>query len=113
MVEDELSLLDLLATIIEEQGHTALRASNGQQALALIEQEQPRLVISDVMMPVMDGYRLLENIRLRDEWQNIKVVLISAAPINKERHPPADAYASKPYDLEGIEALVENLTAGQ
>lgn len=107
VVEDEESLRELLCTIIEDLGHHVYGASNGKQALRILETEKPALVISDVMMPVMDGYTLLENIRLRNEWKFIKVILISAAPINRLRAPWADAYVSKPYNIDGIEHLVE------
>jgi two-component system, OmpR family, alkaline phosphatase synthesis response regulator PhoP len=111
IVEDESSLLELLAMVVEEMGHQVFTASNGQKGLALIEKEQPNLVISDVMMPVMNGYELLGYIRLRPEWQQIKVVLISAVPINKTREPKADGYMAKPYNINEVEALIERLTA--
>lgn len=111
VVEDEQSLLWLLQAVLEELDHTVLTASNGEEALAVIEREHPKLIISDVMMPVMDGYTLLERIRQRPEWEDIKVLLISAAPINRNRKPPADEYASKPYDLDKLEDTVKSLTS--
>jgi CheY-like chemotaxis protein len=109
VVDDEKNLLLLLQQIIEDYGHEVELAANGQQALRLIETAPPVLVFSDVMMPVMDGYQLLQSIKARPEWQNIKVVLISAAPINRNFEPHADAYLTKPYDLMTIEDLIDRL----
>ncbi len=109
VVDDEQTLLFLLQQIVEEQGHEVLTAENGQQALYQLENQSPQLVISDVMMPVMDGYALLEELRSREDFKDIKLVLISAAPINRQTPHQADAYLSKPYDLRTIEELIERL----
>jgi CheY-like chemotaxis protein len=110
IVEDEASLLQLLEMVVADLGHAVLTAGQGAEALAVIAREQPELVISDVMMPVMDGYSLLREIRVRPEWSKVKVVLISAAPIDHLYPPPADEYVSKPYNLAAIEELLERLT---
>lgn len=110
LVEDEASLLELLSEIVRELGHTVFKAINGQQALERIEQDHPDLVISDVMMPVMNGYMLLQQINLRPEWHKIRTILVSAAPIDPNHEPPADAYVSKPYNLDLMENLIEKLS---
>ena len=107
LVDDEASLLELLGEIVGELGHTVSKAINGQKALISIRQEQPDLVISDVMMPEMNGYGLLHQIRLIPEWHKIKTILVSAAPIDRNRKPPADAYISKPYNLDLMENLIQ------
>lgn len=109
LVEDEATLLELLSEVVTDLGHNVYKASNGQEALSKIEQDHPDLVISDVMMPVMNGYVLLEQINTRPQWHRIKTILISAAPINRNHIPLADAYVSKPYDLIQIENLIESL----
>lgn len=109
IVDDEQSLLFLLQQIIEEQGHLVLLAENGQQALQTVEKENPELIITDVMMPVMDGYQLLAVVKTRPNLKDTKVVLISAAPINRRFEPKPDAYLSKPYDLVTIEDLLLKL----
>lgn len=111
LVEDEASLLELLSEVVTELGHTVFRATNGQEALVRMKQEHLDLVISDVMMPFMDGYVLLEQINLNPQWNKIKTILVSAVPINRTHLPPPDAYASKPYDLDLIESLIEHLAA--
>jgi CheY-like chemotaxis protein len=109
IVDDEQSLLFLLQQIVEEQGHVVFVAENGEQALQTIEKENPELVITDVMMPVMDGYQLLAHLKARPELRDTKVVLISAAPMNRRFEPQPDAYLAKPYDLVTIEDLLLKL----
>ena len=109
VVDDEKSLRELLQSLVEELGHEVLSAANGEQALKIVEKDRPALIISDVMMPVMDGYSLLEQIRLNPQWHSIKVLLISAVYI--QRHGPhrADEYLSKPYDFDVLEVAVDRL----
>ena len=109
IVDDEQSLRELLEAIVSELGYEVLTASNGKQALELIAHTRPTLVISDVMMPVMDGYRLLENIKSHASWHNIKILLVSAVQINKQVPYQADGYIAKPYDLDVLEEVIERL----
>ncbi|MCA1723930.1 MAG: response regulator [Thermomicrobia bacterium] len=97
---------DLLRDLLEDEGHTVLAARNGREALALARAEHPDLVLSDVMMPLMNGVQLAR--MLRDEllaWELV-VILMSAA------HPPdlasagAAAFLAKPFDLDEVSRLV-------
>lgn len=109
VVEDETFLLDLLSEVIMSLGHQIVTATNGLEALEEVEKDQPDLIISDVMMPIMNGYVLLEQINLKPKLRGIKTILISGAPIDRSRTPPAHAYISKPYNLAEITNLVEQL----
>lgn len=84
-------------------------AENGRQAVGLLETQHPQLVISDVMMPFMDGYQLLHHIKSQPNLQTTKIALISAAPISKQTPYQADDYLAKPYDLITIEDLLERM----
>ena len=111
VVDDEKSLRELLESLLEELGHEVLSAANGEQALKIVETDRPALVISDVMMPVMDGYSLLEQIRLNPQWRSIKVLMISAVYIQRQSPYQADDYLSKPYDFDMLEVAVDQLLA--
>lgn len=112
IVDDEVGLRELLQIVVEEAGYEAITATNGAEALELMAQARPDLVISDVMMPIINGYVLLENIRLKTEWRAIKVVLVSAAHINKtDEKAQADAYLAKPFNLASVESLIKRLIA--
>lgn len=111
VVEDEATIAELLVEVIEEYGYAALRAKNGAEGLKLARHHHPALIISDVMMPVMDGYGLLRAIRSEPELADTTVVLISAAFL---RHlppdaPAADAYINKPFSIQELGALLDQI----
>ena len=109
IAEDEEGIRLLVEAVVEEMGYGAIMASNGEVALGLIERARPALVISDVMMPVMNGYILLEQIRRRPQLFTTKVLLMSAAPIDRQGVYQADAYLSKPFELAGLQSVIERL----
>lgn len=113
VIDDEAPIVELLVDIIEEKGHTALHASNGVEGLALARKMLPDLIISDVMMPLLDGYALLRALRSEPELARTVVVLVSAAfpRINKAQpQPVADGYLRKPFDIAAVEQLIEHLS---
>src|SRR5680860_126721 len=78
LVEDEASLRDIVASVLEDEGFTVLAAIDGLDALNQLAVERPHLVITDVMMPRMNGRELLHKIRSTAEWSSIPVMMISA-----------------------------------
>lgn len=104
IVEDEQALCDLLADVLEGEGHTARKAANGRDALQLIAVKRPDLIFLDMMMPVMDGWQFLNELRAKPEWAEIPVVLMTAVydMSNLERKTGARAILSKPFDIELI-----------
>lgn len=106
VADDEPPIVEILATVLEDEGYTVLRAYDGAAALAAVERERPALIISDVMMPRMSGLELAERVREADA--DLPIVLISAVP------PPSVALAhttvlTKPFDIEAIVDLVARL----
>ena len=81
IVDDEAPIVALLADIVEEHGHVALLADNGAKGLELARAMHPDLIISDVMMPLLDGYALLGALRSEPDLAQITVVLVSVAAL--------------------------------
>ena len=106
IVDDEQPVRDLLAAIFEDSGHRALPAINGRDALEILDQERPDLVLSDVMMPVLNGATLCRRLKAEPSTASIPVILMSAAGRQVADGSGADAYLDKPFDLDGMEALV-------
>jgi len=75
LVDDESSITDNLAPFLERAGFEVSTAPNGKLALELIDQEEIDLVVSDVLMPVLDGRELLRSLRQADNW--IPVILLT------------------------------------
>jgi len=112
IIDDEEPIVELLADLAEEKGHVALRANNGVQGLGLAREAHPDLIISDIMMPLLDGYALLCALRSEPQLANTPVVLVSAgfSRGNQLRtDPPADGYLQKPFDITAVESILEHL----
>jgi len=108
VVEDEQPVRDMLTMLLEEDGYEVVQASQGEQALALVDSQRPDLVIADVMMPVLDGAELCRRLKSNKETDDIPVILMSSASryagITK-----ADAFVQKPFQIATIESLVDEL----
>src|SRR5829696_7502828 len=84
IVDDEPVSRELLATLIRFKGHEALMASDGAEALALARLNRPQLVISDILMPTMDGYELLRQLRSDPNLGSFEVISHTASYHEKE-----------------------------
>ena len=96
-----------LALLMEQAGYHILLATHGAQALDLVDEQRPDLVISDVMMPVLNGAELCRQVKARAETMAIPVILMSAAGAWAADGTGADAFIAKPFDLDDMEALVK------
>jgi CheY-like chemotaxis protein len=114
IVDDDAQICQLLCELVVELGHIGLSASNGHAALELARAHRPTLILSDVMMPVLDGYGLVAALRMEPGLAEVKVVLMSAAfqqnrPMRSEIK--ANGYIAKPFELPEIEGLIERFAA--
>jgi CheY-like chemotaxis protein len=84
LVEDDVETRALMASTLAKAGWSVSEAGNGQEALEMMPDIQPRLILLDLMMPVMDGFGFLATLRARPEWQNIPVIVITAKDLTGE-----------------------------
>ena len=103
VVDDERYIVDLLTELLEDEGYKVLRAGDGQAALDLLERHLPDLVVTDVMMPRLDGVRLLAIIR--EHHKELPVILMSAAVTPRVDDVP---FLPKPFDIDDLLALIED-----
>src|ERR1700730_5213259 len=101
----------LLATLLGYQGHVILEASDGAEALALVQSQRPHLVISDVLMPTMDGYEFVRQMRLIPAVAATPVIFYTATYHEREARALAERCGvhdiiTKPSDIEVILAKV-------
>ena len=73
LVDDEENYRELIAKVLTKAGYAVLQAADGMGALSLLERSNVDLVISDILMPVLNGYALVA--RLREKWPNMPVIL--------------------------------------
>ena len=107
IVDDEVSILKFLRSNLEDRGYTAISATNGEEALHIIERELPDLIILDVMMPKMDGFEVCRQLR---EWSQIPIIMLSARGDEKDKVKcldlGADDYIVKPFGANELMARV-------
>ncbi len=115
IADDEPNIVTSLEYLMQKKGFEVKIASNGDEALALVESFLPDVVLLDVMMPRKSGYEVCQQIRERPEWQQIKVVMLSAkgreAEVNKGLSLGADSYVTKPFSNQELIAKIEGLLA--
>ncbi len=116
LVEDNTELLTFLAESLS--GHyRILTASTGREGLDIAQNELPEIVVSDVMMPEMDGYQLTRHLKKNPVTDHIAVVLLtaraSAANLHEGLAEGADDYLTKPFDLDELRLRLRNLISRQ
>ncbi len=113
LVDDEPGLREAVQLYLEDSGFTVDVASNARQGWELLEQNLPDLVISDIMMPEVDGYQFLAKLREDSRFKTLPVIFLTAKGMTTDRiqgyQAGCDAYISKPFDPEELEVIVQNL----
>ncbi len=113
IVDDEPGVVVPIQFLMEQQGYLVMIAERGEDALDLIYQYKPDLVILDIMLPGIDGYEVCEIIRLDPNCRDVKIVFLTAkgreVEIAKGLALGADAYITKPYSNAELVAKVKEL----
>lgn len=113
VVDDEPDILLMLRMSFEDEGHEVFLAPDGQAGLERLTDHHPDLVILDLMMPVLDGFGMLE--RKRDLGDTTPVVMLSAkseqGDVDRAMSLGAVEFVSKPFDLDRLVALVQSVLA--
>jgi DNA-binding NarL/FixJ family response regulator len=113
LVDDEPGLREAVQAYLEDSGFAVEVAGNAQEGWQLLQQRLPDLVISDVMMPQVDGYQFLKQMREDPRFKSLPVVFLTARGMTSDRiqgyQAGCDAYLPKPFDPDELVAIVENL----
>ena len=113
VVDDDPDILQTLALCLSTEGYRVTTASNGQEALDLLEKERPACVLLDLMMPVMDGWQFVAELEKRGARKS--PLLILSADRAVQGHAAklrAEAFLAKPFDLDELLGKVHQLTGG-
>lgn len=111
VVEDEPSMNKYLQYQLRKMGHEIVAATDGAQALALVESDRPDLVILDLMLPVMNGFQVVQELQAKTTTSSIPVIMLSA------KNQPHDiavgigrgvfAYITKPFNIPNLVATID------
>jgi CheY-like chemotaxis protein len=113
LVDDEFALSETLKEFLEDEGHAAYCAGNGKEALEIMAKHPPDLVVSDMMMPIMDGYSMLQVMRATPALKSIPVILTSSARqrvvLSRDALLEFSGFLHKPFKLNEFLGLVVKL----
>ncbi len=109
VVDDEPVLRGIVAEVLRDEGYAVAEAGDGEALLDRLKDERPNLVLLDVMMPGIDGRQAYLVMRSRDDLPRVPVVMMSAAVSPNRLDPSIAAFLPKPFDLDRLLALVEEL----
>ncbi len=115
IAEDEEPIAEAIALIVEDAGYTPLLAAHGKQALELARERRPALVITDLMMPLLDGAELIAALRAdaaQDDHIPAPVILMTAAGLKRAYEAGADVVLRKPFELDDLEQLLFRYLGG-
>lgn len=114
IVEDSLTQAMLLQHFLEENGYQVTRAASGTEALDVLARERPALIISDIVMPEMDGFQLTRSIKADQDLRDVPVILLTALSdpedVIRGLEADVDFYLTKPYDRDFLLSKVQSIT---
>jgi CheY-like chemotaxis protein len=111
IVDDEYLIADILSFALEDEGYLTVTASSGQRALTILDREKPQLIITDYMMPGMNGIELAEAVRGRETFGDVPIMLMSGAQgyLGKARPDLFVEVFDKPFDIQAVLTRVKAL----
>jgi len=114
IVDDEPGIVDVLIAVLEDAGHRASGATNGQEGLSRLKASLPDLMLLDVEMPVLDGEETLRALKADPRLAAVPVLMMSGIPESmvKRRCRGYDAFLRKPFSLAELLETVDTLTNG-
>ena len=115
IADDDVETRGIVRTQLQKAGFRTIEASDGEQALTLIYEQRPDLVVLDVMMPGKSGWEVARDLRRDDSLSAVRVLMLTGIGrgINALTSPiyGADAYLDKPFTLAALEATVREVLA--
>jgi len=113
VAEDEPNIVLSLEFLLKKEGYEVRVATDGEEALREIESAPPDLVLLDVMIPKRDGYDVCQTIRANPEWNEVRIIMLTAKGLEVEREKGlalgADDYITKPFSTRELSERVKNI----
>lgn len=110
VVDDSPTDRQMVATLLQKQGYDVTTAVDGEDALEKVAAERPPLIVLDIILPKMNGYQVLRQLKTAPETRDIKVILLSSKSQESDRFwglkQGADDYIAKPYPDDALLAAV-------
>lgn len=117
IVEDEKTLLKLESILLKSKGYQVVGAASGTEALAVVQREKPDLVLLDVMLPGIDGFKVCARLKGAPETKDIPIVMLTARTrqedIARGRDAGANEYITKPFQSAQVTRVIARLLGEQ
>src|SRR5262245_14040033 len=112
-VDDDPAILDVVAQVLADEGYHVLTAGGGRTAVELARAQLPKLILLDLMMPEMNGWQVVAELRSSPQTRAIPILLLSARRDTElmANHLGVSSYLEKPFDLDELVARVRRLLA--
>jgi CheY-like chemotaxis protein len=110
VVDDEKDVVELLKFLLEKDGYQVLTAFNGKEALAMVQQTRPDLILLDVMMPEMDGYTVQTQLLDNPNTRSIPIIILTAKGQLRDvfaMSANVKAYMEKPFDPKTLRLKIQ------
>jgi CheY-like chemotaxis protein len=113
LVEDEPGAMTTVSLLLEMMGYRVTQAANGKRAVEALKLEIPDIVVTDYMMPHMNGIELIDAMQAEPAFASVPVILTSAAlPTDVDSRRIAAGFLSKPYRIDSLTKMIEQVLAG-
>src|ERR1700688_227493 len=113
VIDDDQAIAELVKVNLELSGHQVVTANDGIKGLALAQQNQPDLIILDIMMPDLDGFTVCQRLRQNPATNNIPVLMLTALGMTKDKvtgfDSGADDYLVKPFEIPELQVRIRAL----
>lgn len=114
LIDDTVSLLEEIRDILTMEGHDVQTATNGYAGLQKIDAVNPEIIITDLIMPEMNGYELIEKIKSIDKFKHVPIIVLSAQAAKEDKEKAynlhADKYLTKPCTASDLVDAIEEIT---
>ena len=112
IVDDEADIIEILKFVLEAQGYECVTAMDGEAGLNLAREINPDLIILDVMMPKMNGYKISRLLKFDEKYKNIPILMITARSQEEDKalgeETGADEYITKPFEVDYVVEKVKS-----
>ena len=112
IVDDEPDLVETLRFALELEGYNVLVAVNGEEGLNTARQEKPDLILLDLMLPKLDGYKVCRLLKFDERYKSIPILMLTAKIQDKDRilgkETGANEYLTKPFDMDELMAKIKS-----
>ena len=110
IVDDEADIIEILQFVLEAEGFECITAFDGEEGLKLAREIHPDLIILDVMMPKINGYKISRLLKYDNKYKDIPILMITARSQDEDKvigeETGADEYITKPFDIMNVVDLI-------